>query len=148
MSVELLFRRYETTDQPACLSLFDANCPAYFAPNEREDYAHFLSCRSDLYQVCMLGERIVGAFGLYPSSEGGSALHWILLSPLAQGHGLGSIVMSRVISESRTNGCSIIHISASHKSAPFFAKFGAVELSTILDGWGPGMHRVEMRLAS
>ncbi len=56
--------------------------------------------------------------------------------------------MSRVLGESMRSGRSPIHISASPKSAPFFAKFGAVEVSTIQDGWGPAMHRVEMQLVS
>jgi hypothetical protein len=37
-----------------------------------------------------------------------------------------------------------VKIAASHLSAPFFAKFGAVPLRTTDDGWGPGMHRVDM----
>ncbi|WP_242112849.1 hypothetical protein [Luteimonas aquatica] len=46
------------------------------------------------------------------------------------------------------SGRPTLHISASHKSAPFFARFGALETARVPDGWGPGMHRVEMRLAS
>jgi hypothetical protein len=31
--------------------------------------------------------------------------------------------------------------------SPFFARFGAVEARRTSDGWGPGMHRVDMVLA-
>jgi GNAT superfamily N-acetyltransferase len=129
------------------LALFDANCPEYFALNERSDYAQFLDARLDNYNVCLLGDSVVGAYGLYPLPEGGAALHWILLSPSVQGRGLGSAIMTRVISEMKRSGHSFLRISASHKSAPFFARFGAIELSTVVDGWGPGMHRVEMQLS-
>ena len=36
------FRAYQPADREACLALFDENCPAFFAPNEREDYEAFL----------------------------------------------------------------------------------------------------------
>jgi hypothetical protein len=39
-----------------------------------------------------------------------------------------------------------VRISASQVSAPFFARCGARELSRVRDGWGPGMHRVEMEI--
>jgi GNAT superfamily N-acetyltransferase len=146
-SPEPRFRPYEDTDRSACLALFDANCPEYFAPNERSDYAQFLEARPDNYNVCLLGDSVVGAYGLYPLAEFSAALHWILLSPTVQGRGFGSAIMTRVISEMRRAGHSLLRISASHKSAPFFTRFGAIELSTVVDGWGPGMHRVEMQLA-
>jgi GNAT superfamily N-acetyltransferase len=144
---EPLFRPYRLTDRPACLAIFDENCPAYFALNERDDYCAFLDSRLEHYRVCVLDDRIVGAYGLYPVAGGGTALHWILLAPSAQGLGLGSIIMSRVFDDVRAQGRFPLYISASHKSAPFFARFGAIETSRVMDGWGPGMHRVEMRVA-
>lgn len=146
MTTELQFRRYEPADRSSCLALFDENCPAFFVPNERADYVELLSRRTQNYFVCLLNDRIVGAYGLCPLDSGGAALHWIMLSPSAQGVGLGSAIMARVLDDLRSSARSTLHISASHKSAPFFAKFGAVEISTTTDGWGPGMHRVEMRL--
>jgi hypothetical protein len=147
MTTELTFEPYEPPYRPACLALFDDNCPEFFALNEREDYIEFLKSRTENYFVCLLGERIVGAYGVYPLDSGGMALHWIMLSPSAQGVGLGSSIMARVLADVRGSARSPLFISASHKSAPFFARFGAVKISTTPDGWGPGMHRVEMQLA-
>lgn len=146
MTTKLQFRRYEPADRSSCLALFGENCPEFFAPNEHEDYVEFLDNRTQNYFVCLLNDRVVGAYGLYPLAGGGAALHWIMLSPSAQGVGLGSAIMARVLDDLRGSARSPLHISASHKSAPFFAKFGAVEISTTPDGWGPGMHRVEMQL--
>ncbi len=42
MSLQPTFRPYQTADREACLGLFDANCPEFFAPNERADYVAFL----------------------------------------------------------------------------------------------------------
>ena len=36
-------RAYESSDLSICLDLFDANTPAFFAPNERTDYHTFLA---------------------------------------------------------------------------------------------------------
>jgi GNAT superfamily N-acetyltransferase len=142
---KLSFRPYASADREECLRLFDANCPEFFAPNEGSDYADFLATRSQTYRVCEREGHIIGAYGLNPA-EPGTALNWILLSPASQGQGVGSMIMKRIIAEIRASGGSPLHISASHKSAPFFAKFGADEISRVRDGWGRGMHRVEMRI--
>lgn len=140
------FRAFKENDRAACLKLFDQNCPEYFAPNERKGYMQFLTDGAQHYLVCQLAERVIGGYGLYPTDEGASTLRWILLAPSAQGGGLGTLIMSRVIAAVRASGRSPLLIGASHKSAPFFARFGAAEISREKDGWGPGMHRVEMRL--
>jgi GNAT superfamily N-acetyltransferase len=139
------FRAYEPADRDACLEIFDANCPAFFAENERSDYAAFLASAPGHYEVCEIEGGIAGAYGLAPH-EGDMALRWILLSPETQGRGLGTAIMHRVLDELRRRGVPRLHIAASHRSAAFFARFGARELATIPDGWGPGMDRVEMRL--
>jgi len=147
-SASLEFRCYEAADLQSCLALFDENCPEFFSPNERADYAAFLASCIQHYIVCLSGDRIVGAYGLYPRTSGGSALHWILLSPSSQGSGLGTLIMSRAMEALRSSDRFPLYISASHKSAPFFARSGAIETSRIADGWGPGMHRVEMQIVA
>ena len=69
-----------------------------------------------------------------------------MLDPAAQGRGIGSGIMRRVSQAAREREMQTVNIAASHKSAPFFAKFGAEAMATTEDGWGPGMHRVDMLL--
>lgn len=71
-------------------------------------------------------------------------LNWILLSPSAQGAGVGRAIMGEVAALASVRGVAAVHIAASHKSAPFFARFGAAETLRTADGWGLGMHRVDM----
>jgi GNAT superfamily N-acetyltransferase len=146
MSPEPTFRRYQATDREVCLDLFDANCPEFFAPNERADYVAFLETEGGAYQVCLLGDRVVGAYGLLPQGRNGLVIRWILITPKAQGQGLGSAIMQRVLAEVRGNGAAVLHMAASHRSAPFFARFGARETASTPHGWGPDMHRVDMEL--
>ena len=128
------------------MSLFDANCPEFFAPNEREEYQDFLETASDGYEVCEVDGQVLGAFGLFGDGQEARTLNWILLDPQTQGIGVGSRIMERVIHLGRTSEAKLVRIAASHKSAPFFTKFGAMTALTTTDGWGPEMHRVDMVL--
>ena len=154
------FAAYEERHRARCLEIFDANCPEYFAPNEREEYAAFLAEMPDGYEVCIVDGDVAGAFGLIASQDAdqdadaatgsGMRLNWILLDPAVQGRGVGSAMMGRVAKAARarlgTGRAGAVQIAASHRSAPFFARFGATEVRRTQDGWGPGMHRVDMRL--
>lgn len=143
----VVFRPYCEADHQACSSIFDANCPEFFAPNERQEYEEFLEAIPDGYEVCEVEGKVVGAFGLFVHQDNVKVLNWILLDPRTQGIGVGSRIMERVVHLGRTSQTRIVRIAASHKSAPFFAKFGAAAISTIKDGWGVGMDRVDMELS-
>jgi GNAT superfamily N-acetyltransferase len=143
----LTCRPYQPSDRDACLALFDANCPRFFAPNERADYLAFLSTAAGAYTICSADGAVAGGYGVEAAEAGAAALRWILLSPHLHGRGLGTMIMARVMGEVRALGAARLHIAASDKSAPFFARFGAREVRTIPDGWGPAMHRVDMLLA-
>jgi GNAT superfamily N-acetyltransferase len=142
----VLFRHYSSDDSEACLAIFDANSPAYFAPNERADYERFLDQAPEGYEVCELAGRVVAAFGLINNGDKGQSLNWIMLDPQSQGAGIGSAIMRRIISLGKASGLPMISIAASQKSAPFFARFGAVASARTEGGWGPGLHRVDMEL--
>lgn len=139
------FTSYSCEDREACLAVFDQNCPDFFAPNERAGYARFLDAVGAGYRVCRRDGKIVGAFGLIPGSTSDEArLNWILLSPSAQGAGVGRAIMTEAAAQAAARGIVQVAIAASHRSAPFFARFGAEEQTRTEDGWGPGMHRVDM----
>jgi GNAT superfamily N-acetyltransferase len=140
------FRPYSRADQEACLAIFDANCPTFFAPNERIDYKSFLDAAADGYEVCEVAGLVVAAFGLMRDGAEEPTLNWIMLDPRSQGVGIGSAIMERVMSMGRSSRASLINIAASHMSAPFFARFGAAVVAHTKDGWGPGMDRVDMEL--
>jgi GNAT superfamily N-acetyltransferase len=141
----IAFRPYEHADLELCLGLFDGNCPANFAANERADYERFLRDGASGYRVCELQAQVVGAFGLSEES-GGCRVQWIMLSPHVQKAGLGTAMVNEAIGQARRRGAQALLIAASHRSAPFFARFGARSIRHTPDGWGPGMHRIDMRL--
>ena len=129
------------------MALFDANCPDYFAPNERYNYVNFLANDPGGYEVCEMDGAIVGAFGLSDVDDATMTLNWIMLHPDSQGMGVGSSIMAHAIKHAVDAGAAELTIAASHRSAPFFGKFGAKTVATIENGWGPGMHRVDMTIS-
>jgi len=146
MKSALEFRPYLPSDKITCLRIFDANCPEFFLPSERSDYLEFLNSEPSQYELCVSEEDVVGAFGLFDRDTQGKNLNWILLEPQSQGLGIGSAIMARVSTLAHTANIKTVYIAASHKSAPFFTKFGALATETIENGWGPGMHRINMEL--
>lgn len=142
----VVMRVYEQADQRDCLRLFDMNCPEFFDPGERAQYHEFMESRPAGYEICLLQQQVVGAFGVCERVAGGVALRWILISPAAQGRGLGSAMMRRALEVCRARVETVLHISASQKSAPFFARFGARAVTITPQGWGPQLDRIEMQL--
>ncbi len=142
------FNDYQASDLAACLALFDQNCPKYFAENERQGYQQYLASTQDIYKVGSIGGELVAAFGInIDSSRKTGRVTWIMVSPNMQGRGVGEAMMNDALECLRHEGLDTMLIAASHLSAPFFAKFGAQELETIAHGWGPNMHRVDMKIS-
>jgi GNAT superfamily N-acetyltransferase len=142
-----VFLPYDPRYRDACLACFDQNCPDYFAPRERADYERFLDASPDGYLVAMDGDAVLGAFGLI---DGGRPdrrrVNWILVAGSAQGRGLGAAMMREAIARATAAKVPVIEIAASHLSAPFFAKHGTRAIRHTDNGWGAGMHRVDMEL--
>jgi GNAT superfamily N-acetyltransferase len=130
-----------------CLTLFDANCPESFAPNERDDYAEFLNQVPTGYLVSLHEDQVIGAFGLIQeNTEDRRRLNWIMIDSSRQGAGFGRAMMEYVLAQSKILNVQFVDIAASHKSAAFFERFGAKGVKYTEHGWGPGMHRLDMEL--
>jgi len=143
------FRPFAESDRAACLRLFDGNCPTHFAPNERADYETFMTEKGRGYQLCLLDGQVVGGYGVLAEGPTGLAVRWFLIDASRHGAGLGRAMMERVVTAlTSSKPGQVLYIGASHMSAPFFAHFGARETRRIADGWGPGMHRIDMELVA
>ena len=84
------FSPYDVAYRDRCLEVFDANCPEFFAPNERVDYVDFLDRSPAGYEVRLGDGELAGAFGLIVTDEWADGardlrLHWILSDPAVQG---------------------------------------------------------------
>lgn len=146
VDASLTFRPLAPGDQADCLRLFDENCPGFFDPGERAGFVEYLRRPTGPYTVGLLGPTLVAGFGLEAAGPAAMTIRWVVVAPAVQGRGVGRRLMACALTQLRDAGASLLRIAASHRSAPFFAHFGAVELARIPDGWGPGMHRVDMEL--
>jgi GNAT superfamily N-acetyltransferase len=145
MSGDHAFQPYDASHRAFCLGVFDANCPEFFAPNERADYAAFLDRIGERYTLCLAGGRVVGAFGVSPGAAAHEAhLNWIMVDPESQGAGVGRAILQETRRRALESGGTLVRIAASHRSAPFFARFGARQVAYAENGWGLQMHRVDM----
>ncbi|HEU5046302.1 MAG TPA: GNAT family N-acetyltransferase [Rickettsiales bacterium] len=142
------FRPFQPFDNEACLALFDQNCPDYFAPNERREFAQYLYVQGHEYRVYEHRGKIGAAFGLHVYSDGHSArINWIMAARNSHKAGIGTVMMHTAIANAKRHPhVKLIHISASQHSASFFTRFGAAQKTIIENGWGPGMHRIEMEI--
>ena len=143
---QISFRPYVSSDRETCLTIFDANTPTFFAPEERADYIEWLDSEPDCYEVCVVSECIVGAFGLLDNGDASSTLCWIMLDPGAQRSGVGTAIMERVVSCGKAIQAQTMRIATSQKAEAFFAKFGAKPKKITKNGWGAGLDRIDMEL--
>jgi len=144
---KLIFKDYNETYFDECLVLFDKNCPAYFAPDEREDYIEFLKSKSKVYKIGFIKHQVVAVFGFDIDLQTKRArITWIMTCPSMHAKGLGSEMMLYAKKMAIAHQIIIIDIAASHLSAPFFKKFGAKAIGEIKDGWGLNIDRIDMEL--
>src|SRR5690348_12065716 len=116
MSQPHSFTPYQEAHFAGCLALFDANCPVFFAPNERADYAEFLNKKLNGYFVSVIDNEIRGAFGLInENAPGRHRLNWIMIHPNQHGNGLGGAMMQYALAQAKTLNIQVIDIAASHK---------------------------------
>ncbi|WEJ98749.1 MAG: GNAT family N-acetyltransferase [Candidatus Sphingomonas phytovorans] len=143
----LSIRHYVASDRDRMLAIFDANTPQFFAVNERADFVRYLDGNAGLYAVCEREGSIVAGFAVARGTAGRAHLNWILVDPAAQGGGIGNAMMGAARTRAADQGATILDIAASQHSAPFFLRHGAHALGRIENGWGPGMHRIDMELS-
>ena len=144
--MELTFRLYDSSQVEACLSLFDSNCPAFFAAEERRDYFDFLSAAPLNYFLGLEGNNVVCAFGYSTTSDERPSLNWIMVAPAYQKSGAGNAMMGLYIDYLVANQKQFGSISTSQHDEHYFERYGALRIGYAEHGWGEGMHRVEMLL--
>jgi GNAT superfamily N-acetyltransferase len=88
----LHIRPDHNTDKAACLTVFEGNVPAFFAPPDRVEFAQFLDEAHTLgvYLVAAEGDAIVGCGGYFVVAEQGVAgLMWGMVERTRQWQGIG-----------------------------------------------------------
>ena len=145
----LTVRDYTAKDRAACLALFDSNAPAFFATEERVDYAHFLQTLPCCYLVISSPSAgVLAAGGYYVTDEPELAgLAWGLVAREWQRRGLGRELLQLRLSRLRTTSARMVRVRTSPSSRGFFERAGFRLVRVVTDGFAPNSDLVELLLA-
>ena len=137
---------YQRSDRHLCMALFDRNCPQFFAHEERVEYEQFLDADPLNYWLVGQPEDPMACYGL--SIEGGEAgINWIMVDPFSHRRGLGRAMVERALLMFAEHNASQLNVATSQHAVSFFERFGLIEISRTLHGWGLGMHRIDMTMS-
>jgi len=144
--VVLAVRRLAAADLPA-VTLIVGGLPDYFTSDvpgqvERDAVDH------DGWVVTDSGE-VAGFAVAARRSPGGAEILWMAVDPARRGHGLGTVLLERVLGELAADGVSVVEAKTLDRSAgyrpyeatrAFWEHRGFIQVDTIdpLPGWEPG----------
>lgn len=144
-----LFRPFRPDDITACLAIFDGNCPRFFAPSEREEFAAFLTAPhpADAPYLVLEDEGDILACGGIAVSGPDAHLTWGMVARDRHGQRLGTRLTEARLALARTlPGVERLILSTSQHTQGFYAGFGFAVTAHTPDGFGPGLDRVDMAL--
>lgn len=146
----VVVRAYTCADEVACLTLFDGNTPAFFAPHERSEFEAYLRGATD--GVLVAEDRdagIVGVGGYYirrdgpDGAEGGLA--WGMVARAWHRRGVGTTLLHARLRALAAAGATAVSVRTSQHSRGFFEHAGFVAVREVPDGFAPGIDLVELR---
>ena len=140
---ELIFSDYHPSDRPTCSALFERNCPAYFAIEERSAYQAFLEAQPKPYWIAWTDNVAVACYGVTIERDV-AGIDWIMVDPSYQSKGVGDAMVKRAINLFNKHNVKEVKVATSQHANHFFERYGLVETSTTLHGWGQGMHKIDM----
>ena len=140
---ELIFSDYHPSDRPTCSAFFERNCPAYFAIEERSEYQAFLEAEPAQYWLGWANNVAVACYGVTMERDVAS-IDWIMVDPSHQSMGVGDAMVKRAFDLFNKHNVKELKVATSQHANRFFERYGLVEISTTLHGWGKGMHRIDM----
>lgn len=140
--MEFTIRHYEASDKQDVLAIFDANCPTFFAREERQYLESYLENEIEIYAVIEVAGKIVGSGGVNTeSAEDGKkgVISWGMIHPDFHGMKLGSKLLEWRIDQLKSiPAVTTIIVRTSQLVAAFYAKNGFVLKHVEADFWAPG----------
>ena len=140
---ELTFTPYQRADRPICSKLFERNCPAYFAIEERSEYQAFLEAEPKQYWLAWADNVAVACYGV-TIERNVASINWIMVDPSHQSMGLGNTMVKRAFDLFKEHNVKELRVATSQHANRFFQRYGLIETSRTLHGWGKGMHKIDM----
>ncbi|GGR32429.1 GNAT family N-acetyltransferase [Deinococcus ruber] len=146
-------RAFIAADIPACLELFDSNCPPFFDASERADYQAFLSDPADhgTYFVMEDGAEVVACGGVWHGGNlaaDAAGLSWGMVRGDLHGRGLGRQLVVYRLGWIRQHFPEVreVQIDTSQHTQGYYARHGFQVVSRRPDGFAPGLDEIKMAL--
>ena len=73
-----------------------------------------------------------------------ASIDWIMVNPSHQSMGVGNAMVKRAFDLFKKHNVKELRVATSQHANRFFERYGLVETSTTLHGWGKGMHKIDM----
>jgi len=154
------FRPYAPTDRAACLRIFRSNMPKFFTEQELDDFAGWLNAvESPLgreadddvahYYVGEVADGVMacGGWGIRAGADH-ATLIWGMVDAMRHGTGLGdALTRYRIAAFRAAYPAMPMTIDTSHHTAGFYERLGFCTEKFTEDGYAPGLHRHDMRMA-
>jgi ribosomal protein S18 acetylase RimI-like enzyme len=145
----MIYRRYVSGDQAACLAIFASNAAVYFSPGDHDAFQRFLLAPAGFYGVlCDDAGRIVGCGGVAIDAFTQTAvLTWGMIDASLHGRGLGRLLLQermRIVGQHA--GVSRIKLHTCQLTLGFYEKAGFRLIERVIDGYRPGLDRCRMEL--
>lgn len=139
-------RPYDHLDKAAVLQLFDANCPRYFAPEERADLENYLDSELEDYFIIESDGQVIACGGINLwKEENKGVLSWGIIHPDYHGKGIGRILVGhRVNHLKNVHGAVRIGVRTTQFVHGFYAKCGFELQKVVKDYWAPGYDLYDM----
>ncbi|QCR24956.1 GNAT family N-acetyltransferase [Pontibacter sp. SGAir0037] len=145
-----MIRAYSSKDKDDLLALIRLNMPAFFHPDEEQDFRDYLNHHARHYYVIEDEGMVLGAGGInYFEDDGSAKLSWDLVHPDAQGKGYGSQLVHFRITEVKTQpAINLLIVRTSQLVYKFYEKAGFKLVRKQKDYWAEGfdLYQMEMKL--
>ncbi|MFN3823724.1 MAG: GNAT family N-acetyltransferase [Pseudorhodobacter sp.] len=148
---DVTIRPYGTADREACLAIFESNLPKFFDASERAEFCDFLEtlpAPATPYLVLCGQGALLGCGGLiiHPTDRQ-ARLEWGMIHAAFHGQRLGTrLTGARLAAVRAIPGLAAITLSTSQHTRGFYEGFGFRATFVTENGFGPGLHRCDMRL--
>ncbi|WP_299709222.1 GNAT family N-acetyltransferase [uncultured Pontibacter sp.] len=143
-----MIRPYALSDKQDLINILRLNTPAYFAPEEEEEFVDYIDNKREDYFVIEEAGRIVGAGGLnYFDNNTWARISWDLVHPDFQGQGIGKELTLFRIGEIKNKGTiRLIQVRTSQVVYLFYQRLGFELEKTEKDYWAPGFDLYQLKM--
>lgn len=141
-----MIRPFRPTDTTGLKTIFLQNVPKYFAPNEVQDFTHYLQQYGDTYYTVESNEKIIGGVGFQVlTDEHTGKITWIFFHPEFAGKGYGKMALLYCLHQLEAHDqVEKLIVETSQHASFFFEKFGFHTVATQKEYWGPGLDLIRM----